>query len=114
MEMASWLLPGFGAACALFALGSFVVRMPSVPAAVGTAALILAVVAWNALWVSYWSLGSAVLILIWMIYTFKRDELRAAGISSGKPLPRNAKWVFLFIVADVVAGIAHAYYTHLR
>src|SRR5258708_7114360 len=99
-EAASWLLPAIGSLCFLFAIGSFILRMPSRAAAVATTALILIVATWNVVSVSAWSLGSAILIIVWMMYTMKRDELRGRGISSGRPLPKVAKWIFVFIFVE--------------
>ena len=110
----SWLLPAAGTLCFLYAIAMFVMRMPSRSAAIATATLILIIAAWNVWSVSAWSLASAMLIIIWMLYTMRSDEFRELGISSGKPLPKYAKWVFIFIVVEVVVGIGHSYYKYVH
>ena len=114
VDTPTWLLPAAGTLCALYAIGTFVVRMPSRSAPISTAALILVVAAWNVWLVSAWSLASALLIVIWMLYTVKSDEFLELGISSGKPLPKYAKWIFIFIVVEVAVGIGHSYYKYVH
>ena len=113
-ETPTWLIPAIGSLCALCAIVAFVMRMPNRDAAFGTALLILVVAAWNAWSVSLWSLISATLIIIWMLYTLMSDDFRSMGISSGKPLPKYAKWVFILIVLHVVVGIGYSYYKYVR
>ena len=114
VETPTWLFPAVGTLCALYAIGAFVVRMPSRSAAIAVAALILVIAAWNVWSPSIWSVASAMLILIWMLYTMKSDEFRELGISSGKPLPKYAKWLFILIVVEVVVGIGHSYYKYVQ
>jgi hypothetical protein len=114
VETPTWLLPTIGSLCALYAIAAFVMRMPNRDVAFATALLILVVAAWNVWLVSLWSLASALLIIIWMLYTMKSDEFRRMGISSGKPLPKYAKWIFVFIALEVVVGIGHSYYKYVR
>ena len=113
MESPPWLLPVAGSLCTLVFVVAFVLRMPSLGAAVATVALIVAVGVWNVVSVSWWSLGSAILIILWMMYVGERDHLKSRGIVSGKPLPQSAKWLFVLITVEAVAGIAHSYYTYM-
>jgi hypothetical protein len=114
VDISTWLFPAVGTLCALYAIGAFVLRMPRRSAAIASTALILVIAAWNVWAASAWSLASAMLIIIWMLYTMRSDEFRELGISSGKPLPKYAKWIFIFIVVEVVLGIGHSYYKYVR
>jgi hypothetical protein len=106
------LVPAIGTFGFFVALVMFLRAMPR-GQAIATAALILAVAAWNIAQPSLWSIFSAMAIILWMMYALKKEDFRKEGIVSGRPLPKKAKWIFIFIVVEAAAGIAHSYFTYV-
>jgi hypothetical protein len=73
---------------------------------------ILVVGAWVVLWTNWWSLISAVVLLVsLMIYWALTDYRKLRGLTT-KPMPRAAKWFVILFLAHSVIGLFAAIYKH--
>lgn len=82
-------------------------------AIVVAAVLLAAVVAWNAVAVSLWSLFAAVAVLMLILYELLVAHFEAHGLVAGQPISRSGKWLLALIGIHTVLGIAYSVYKHV-